>query len=105
MDNSGKVDLSTQWSTFTSALGPIKPLMNLLAVIGMLIVAWAFVKWAWDRRRGGMSMGGGGGHGLSGALIVGLLLSAPGFVIPAGLEVFDVVINALVNIWKKTAGA
>ena len=103
MDASGKVDLSGQWTTFTGALGPIKPLMNLLAVIGMLIVAWAFVKWAWDRRRGGGM--GGGGQGLSGALIVGLLLSAPGFVIPAGLGVFDIVINALVGIWNKTAGA
>lgn len=102
MDKSGKVDLSGQWALFTSSLKGIQPLMNLLAVIGMIIVAWAFVKWAWDRRRGG---GMGGGQGLSGALIVGLLLSAPGFVIPAGLGVFDIVINALVGIWNKTAGA
>lgn len=102
MDTSGKVNLKGQWSTFTGALGDsLNNLLSLLAVVGMLIVAWAFLKWAWDRRRGGGM--GQGAQGISGALIVGLVLSAPGFVIPQALGVFDIVINALVKLWNKTA--
>lgn len=99
-----KVDLAGSWNNFKDALGStagVGQLLNLLAIVGMALIAAAFLKWAWDRRKsGGM---GGGGNGMMGALIVGFVLSAPGFIIPAVLGVLDLLINAIVNIWNKNA--
>lgn len=101
-NNQAKVKLKESWTDFAAALPEqVNSLLNLLAIFGMLLIAWAFIKWAWDRRKGGgMGMGGGGGGGIVGALIVGIVLAAPGFVIPAVLGVFDLFINAVVSIWN-----
>lgn len=98
------VDLSGSWSAFWRALpGGVSNLLNLLAIVGVALVAIAFIKWAWDRRRGmGGGFGGGGGsQGIVGAVIVGIVLAAPNLVIPAVLSVLDLLIDAVVSIWQN----
>lgn len=98
-----KVNLKGSWTKFEDAVSSaagIESLLNILAIFGMLLIAAAFIKWAWDRRKSG-GMGGQGGGAITGALIVGIVLSAPGFVIPAVLGVFDLFINAIVSIWNN----
>lgn len=105
LNENTKVDLKGSWTKFENAVSSatgIGSLLNILAIFGMLLIASAFIKWAWDRRKsGGMGGGGGGGGAITGALIVGIVLSAPGFVIPAVLGVFDLFINAIVSIWNN----
>lgn len=105
-DNGLGINLKGSWNEFAAAVNNatgIGSLLDLLAIVGMLIVAAAFIKWGWDRRKSGLQGAGQGSGGLTGALIVGLILAAPGFVIPAVLGVFDIFINALVRIWNATA--
>ena len=87
------------WSSLTSSTG-IGGLFTLLSLVGMLLVAMAIIKWAWDRRRGG---GGGGSGAIIGAVIVGALLSAPNLIIPIVLLIVDVVINAVAKIVTNAA--
>lgn len=104
-DTSGNVNLKGSWDDFAQAVNNatgLGSLLELLSIVGMLIVAAAFIKWGWDRRKSGLQGAGQGGGGLMGALIVGLILAAPGFVIPAVLGIFDIFINALVRIWNST---
>lgn len=96
----GEVDLSSAWdglwNAITSGVGPGLP--RLMAAIGVALVAWAIVKWAWDRRRGG---GGGGGGGIMGALVIGAILAAPSTLLPIALTLVDGVANAGIKIWNS----
>lgn len=97
------VNLRKSWSTFWKAVqGQAGPILNLLAVIGVLIVVGAIIKWAWDRRRGGGFGGGGNSGAIWGALLVGCLLSAPSILIPMFLLLFDVVANAGIDVFEST---
>lgn len=100
------VDLAGSWDKFWKALmgaGQVQGLFNVLAIVGVALIAWAIVKWAWDRRRGGGGGfgGGGGGGGITGALLVGVILAAPNLILPAVLNVLDLVIDAVVKIWQN----
>jgi hypothetical protein len=101
------VDLAGSWTSFWTAIkqgggANFTSLLNVLAIFGMCLVAWAIVKWAWDRRRGGGGgFGGGGSNGVTGALLVGVVLAAPNFILPAVLSVLDLVIDAVMKIWDN----
>ena len=98
------IDLNGSWGRFWGSItstASIGRLMTLLSIIGVLIVAAALVKWAWDRRRG---MSGGGGSGaVWGSLLVGAVLSAPNLLIPIVLQIFDILVNSIAKIWNATA--
>ncbi len=100
-----KIDLSSSWDDLWNAVsaGVGPGLTRLLAVVGVALVAFAILKWAWDKRKGGGGMGRGGG-GVGGALIIGALLSAPDVLMPIALKLADGVINAVVQIWNNTNG-
>lgn len=87
----------TLWSAITAGIGPGLP--RLMAIIGVALVAFAIVKWAWDRRRGG-GMGKGGG-GIMGALLIGAILSSPSVLLPIFLTIVDGVANAVIQIWNN----
>lgn len=94
------IALKDSWDSFWSALtGEIGAILMIMSLVGVLLIAGAFIKWAWDRRRGG----GGGGQtgGLWGALLVGCILSAPNLLIPAILLIFDVIANGVASLWDK----
>lgn len=94
-----KVDLGGSWDTFWDAVsGPAGPILSLMGIIGVAIVVLAFGKWAWDRRRQG---GGGNTGGLWGALLIGVLLSAPSIIIPMVLSIFDIIANAGITVFNK----
>ena len=57
------------------------------------MVAFAIMKWAWSRRRGGAQAG-----LLGWPLFVGAALAAPNAVIPAVLWVVDLIANAVINV-------
>lgn len=102
-----KINLSKSWDSFFSAIEKqAGPILNLAAVVGVLLVVLALIKWAWDRRRGGgMGMGGqGSGGAVWGSLLVGSLLAAPKIIIPMFLLVFDVIANAVIEVFYSTDG-
>lgn len=100
--NGDTINLKKSWETFfgaieqTSGFGRI---LNLLSIIGVVLVAFAVVKWAWDRRRG---LNGGGSGAIWGALLIGAILSAPNLLIPIVLQIFDLLVNSISKIWGAT---
>lgn len=95
------VDLSGAWKGLWTAItvGVGDGLPRLMAAIGVALVAWAIVKWAWDRRRGG---GAGGGGGIMGALVIGSILAAPSTILPIALVLVDGIANAGIKIWDSS---
>jgi len=88
------------WEKFWGSLGPqVGGISTLLAIAGGAIMAFFLVKWFWQKTRGG-----GGGNALAGfpwwPMAVGLLFTAPTFLIPAVLRVVQVLINIVDAILK-----
>lgn len=79
------------WEKFWGAVPKSAGIGVVLAIIGGGIMAFFLVKWFWQKTRGG------GGGALQGfpwwPMAVGLLLTAPTFLIPAVLRVVQVIIN------------
>lgn len=101
--NRTKIDLRGSfdqfWNAITTGTG-IGPILSLLSIVGVALIAFALVKWAWDRRRGG----GGGGQSSGavwGALLVGALLSLPEILLPIFLTFLDVVVNGALKVWAS----
>lgn len=89
------------WSSLTGAAG-MNGIVKLAAIVGVALVAWALIKWAWDRRRGG---GAGGQHqGVMGALLIGAILSAPSVLLPILLTFLDVIVNGGIKIYNSASG-
>lgn len=91
-----KVDLSGAWTGFWNTVtSSWTGLANMLTIIGLILVVFALVKWAWDRRRGGGMQGSGA---LWGSLIPGAILLAPKVIIPLLLWFIDAIANLVVDI-------
>jgi len=89
------------WEKFWGALGPqVGGISTLLAIGGGAIMAFFLVKWFWQKTRGGN-----GGNPMQGfpwwPMAVGLLLTAPTFLIPTVLRLVQVVINVVDVIFNK----
>lgn len=101
-----KIDLSGAWDDLWNALTAgtgFESVTKLMAVIGVALVVFAVVKWAWAK---GTGRGGGGGNNVAGALLVGALLAAPDVLLPIVLQIFDVVANAVKSVFESnTRGA
>lgn len=89
------VNLAGAWTSLWGRIagGEAAGLITLLTWVGVGMVAWAIVKWAWSRRRGGAQAG-----LLGWPLFVGSALAAPNAVIPAVLWMFDLIANAVIRI-------
>lgn len=87
------------WEKFWGAIPNSGGISTLLAIAGGAIMAFFLVKWFWQKSRGG-----GGGNAMAGfpwwPMAVGLLLTAPTFLIPAVLRVVQVIINLVDLIFK-----
>lgn len=88
----GGVHLASQWSTawgaISGALGT--NVTTLLGVIGVFMVVGGVVGWLWERRKGG------GSHSkLFYSIVIGAILSAPGFIIPMILTLADGIANGI----------
>lgn len=89
------VNLAAAWAGLWGKVsgGSAAGLITLLTWVGVGMVAFAILKWAWSRRRGGAQAG-----LLGWPMFVGAALAAPNAVIPAVLWVIDLLANAVVNI-------
>lgn len=89
-----KVDLVSGWQGLLDALEVGMPgIWKILSFVGMGLVAFALIKWAWDRRRGG-----GSASPLWGMLIFGAILLAPAAVIPLALRLLQGLANMGISI-------
>lgn len=97
-----QVNLAGGWGQFWSAItGGFPKITMIMTIIGVILVVFAIVKWAWDRRRGGLT----GNHGhLWGSLIPGAVLVAPTVLLPLGLLLLDGIINMVISIIQSAAG-
>ena len=82
------VDFVTGWTSLW-AMAP-KGLGTALATIGVAIVVWFVISWAWQKRKGGQ--GGLGGFPWM-AVLIGSLLAGPAVVFPALLGLLGAVVN------------
>lgn len=85
------------WSAVSRALG--SSVTQLMLVIGVGLIAAAFIGWIWKRRRSG----GGGMQDMSAiwwTMGIGAILAAPDLVLPLILNLVDAVVNAGANILK-----
>ncbi|HEY8717239.1 hypothetical protein [Pengzhenrongella sp.] len=90
------VDLAGAWSGLwgrISGASGVSGLITLMTWVGVGMVVFAVVKWAWSRRRGGAQAG-----QIGWPIFVGAMLAAPAAVVPAVLWVCDLGANALVNL-------
>lgn len=97
------INLKGSWTTFWNAISNaagMGGLLRLAAVIGVALVVFAVVKWAWDRRRGEKGSFG----AIWGALVIGLILSAPNVAMPIAFTLLDAIANAGIAVWNRTAG-
>lgn len=91
------VNLKGGWETFWDAITAGFPtITNMMTIIGVILVVFALLKWAWDRRRGGGM--GQGAQPLWGALIPGAILAAPDMLFPILLGILDLVINVVISL-------
>jgi hypothetical protein len=83
------------WDTFWGAIsGPAGPILDVLAVIGVLFIIAAVASYIWKkaRNRGG-SLG-----GVFLMLVIGLFLITPSVIIPILASAADVVLNVFVSL-------
>ena len=73
-------------------------LTTLLTSIGMVLVAFAIIRWLWDRRRSGFQ----GNHSdPMWTFGVGAVLAAPDVIIPLLLGLADLVTNTVVGLFRN----
>lgn len=88
------------WEQFWNAIPNSAGISALLGIAGGGIMAFFLVKWFWQKSRGG----GNGGNVMAGfpwwPMGIGLLLTAPTFLIPAVLRVVQVIIGLVDAILK-----
>lgn len=100
----GEVNLKGGWGTFWGAITAGFPgITTLMTVIGVALVVFALIKWAWDRRRGGGM--GQGSQPLWGALVPGAILAAPAVLFPLLLGLLDWVANIVIQLTKTATGS
>jgi hypothetical protein len=91
------------WNQFWGAIPNSGGISAVLAIFGGAIMAFFLVKWFWQKSRGG------GGGALQGfpwwPMLVGLLLTAPAFLIPAVLRVVQVIIGLVDTLLTTLTGA
>ncbi|MCC3299473.1 hypothetical protein [Arthrobacter caoxuetaonis] len=91
------VNLKGGWESFWTAITAGFPtITNMMTIVGVILVVFALLKWAWDRRRGGGM--GQGAQPLWGALIPGAILAAPDMLFPILLGILDLVINVVISL-------
>lgn len=101
MSDANPIDLSSAWGGFWKTVtASWSGLAGALTLIGVILVVFALVKWAWDRRRGGGMQG---SAPLMGALVPGALLLAPQVIIPLLLWLIDALANIVVSIIQSVA--
>lgn len=81
------------WEKFWGAIPNSGAIGTLLAIAGGAVMAWFLIMYFWKKSRGG----GGGGNALQGfpwwPMAVGLLLTAPTFLIPLVLRAVQAIIR------------
>lgn len=91
-------ELVNGWTTFWGAIDKSGSISTLLSIAGGAVMAWFLLSWLWKKSRGG----GGGGSPMQGfpywPMAVGLLLTAPTFLIPLVLRLLQGLINVLSGI-------
>lgn len=95
----GGVNLSGGWSTAWGGIsGAVPGLTGILTTVGVILVSYALVKFAWDRKRG--AGGGGGGNSLPWFLVIGAICAGPAIVMPILLKLADFAINGVVGLFN-----
>lgn len=100
----GEVDLSGNWEGFWTAVtrSAGSGLTTAAAWLGMLIIIGALVVFFWRRTRGHVEDGPRGWA--IWAIIFGAILAAPGLLMPAILNLIDVVANTGIGLWQASQG-
>lgn len=96
------VDTAGGWNRLSGAItSGWSGLFTAAAIIGVALIVFALVKWAWERRRGG---GMGNSGPMWGALLPGFILIAPLLLIPLVLNLFDFIANIAVQVFRAATG-
>lgn len=93
-------NLAGAWSSFWGAISGsagINNLTTILAIVGMLLIVGALVKFVWDKRRGG----GGNSQAVIWTMIVGGILAGPNVFIPLLLTLADFIVNLFETILRS----
>jgi len=85
------VNFAGSWTSLWAKIsGTLGTLTTLIATIGMLLVVGSIIGYIWERRRGGSN------HSkLIYTLLIGGILAAPTFLIPAILHLVDFLVNTI----------
>lgn len=90
------------WNKFWGAIPQSAGVTAVLAIVGGAIMAFFLIKFFWQKSRGG------GGGAMSGfpwwPMLVGLLLTAPAFLIPFVLNIVQVIIRLVTQLLKVLTG-
>jgi hypothetical protein len=85
---------NTVWNSVTAAVGT--QLTTLMTAFGVVLVAFAIIRWLWDRRRSGFQ----GNHSsLLWTFGIGAVLAAPEAIMPLLLGLADLITNAVVGLF------
>lgn len=88
------------WNALWEALPNSGAIGTILAVIGVLIIVLALLKWAWERRRGSVNAQGFPWM----ALVFAAILAGPNITLPIILGIGDALINLVGNVIKWVTG-
>lgn len=89
-------DWDSVWSNLKSGTG-FQGLLDLAAGVGVLLIVVALCMWAWKKFTGRNVPG--GQTSITGALILGAMLCGPELVFPLVLQMCDLVVNAVAQLF------
>lgn len=89
------VNLRGAWTGLWAKIntGDFSQVLTLITWVGVALLAFALVKWAWNKRKGSAQ-----GSEVLYSAIIGAVFSAPNFLIPLVLGIFDAVANTVIKM-------
>lgn len=89
-----KVNLAGLWDQKWAEIAPgNEALLEAMGLVGLVVLVGALIMWVWRRNQGQSQ----GMTSLWPAMAIGALLSAPGVMLPAVLNIIDIVMNMVLN--------
>lgn len=97
--NTERVDFSGAWDSLWMHLsaGMSPAMTDLMTWAGAGLVVWSAIRWLWSRHRGTLKKA----SDFLWTLTIGVILLAPGAIIPIFMNLLDALVNTVLNLGNR----